>query len=304
MNEQVLKYLKQTKQNCLVDKCLNNDKLNEEEIILLIITHLNLNYPQEALQLVNMYENHISKKYYDFCECKINAYIDNKLFEEAKRIILNELDVPYIPDDFEKFLKSSLKDVNYGLNETKFELRASDLKNLDKLTETELMLILPQLQLFNLNPYIQQIQTIFNRSDISNITKSLLLATLTDLKIDSNFCIQKHQKTFLINPIKAKDLRLFESFIYLQNKIKEISIQLEVNDLSIFKQLIEMLLLEQYPYELTLSEADSLFYAVIKFINDVKESPIQNQEFMNYYSLHSKDVDKYYEILLSLLKNI
>jgi len=29
LNEQVLKYLKQTKQNCLVDKCLNNDKLNE-----------------------------------------------------------------------------------------------------------------------------------------------------------------------------------------------------------------------------------------------------------------------------------
>lgn len=304
MIEKLFEKLNKENQQELSLKIKRQEKLNEQEILKVLETLKTFNASKEILALLNQYEDAFPKQYYQLMQFRINALLDLKQYEEAKRKVLNELEMPYIPLDFEIFLKNCLKEIDFYLNEDKFTLQVKDLQRLDQLDDAHLLIILPQLKNFNLYPYLDKIQTLFLRQDIQDMTKSLLLATLSDLKIDYEFAVFKNNVQYLIHPIELKDLREYPSFQYLQNLIQQKANEFEMSDYTNFKQLIETYLLNLYPQDLSFKECDHLFYGTVKVFHELKkEQELLKDEYLNHLEKYSSEVEKYYQKVMDLLKS-
>ena len=305
MIDKLIEKLKKNKEDVLIEKIMNNQSLSEKELLFILSILEELSESKTILEYIHQYEGIFPKLYYELMKFKINAYMDLKQYDEAKRNILNELEVPYIPQDFEKFLKDCLKEINYYLNEDKFLLKVKDLDNLDQMTSEQILMSLSQLKNFNLLPYLDKVQTLLIRQDIPNITKSLLLATLSDLKIDYEFALCKDGIHFLYNPIHAKDLRSYASFIYLHQILEErVSKKMDINDFALTKQIGEMYLLSIYPKDLNELDVWNLYYALFKVMQDIKkENFIFSDEVEFYYQKNQHEVDNYIQKIHDLLKN-
>ena len=283
MMEELVEKLKKENQKELSDKIANHIQLDEQEVLMVLNSLKELNCAKEILNVVATYLDHYPKQYYVFLQFQIDALLDLKQYDEAKRKVFNELEMPYIPADFEIFLKDRLKEIEFYLQEDRYVLQVKDLNHLDQLDEAHLLVILPQLKNFNLVPYLCKIQTLLIRQDIQDITKSLLLATLSDLKINYEFAMTKDGIHYLINPIELKDLRDYSSFQYLQTLLKQKAHLLPINDYTSIQQLIETYLLYLYPKNLTSQECQHLFYGTIHVLHDLKkEQKLLKEEYEEY----------------------
>ena len=110
MIEKLIEKLNKENQQELSLKIKRQEKLNEQEILKVLETLKTFNASKEILALLNQYEDAFPKQYYQLMQFRINALLDLKQYEEAKRKVLNELEMPYIPSDFEIFLKDCLKE--------------------------------------------------------------------------------------------------------------------------------------------------------------------------------------------------
>ena len=284
----------------LLDKYLNDESLNEDEVIDFLKVIEKATFYKEKLDFILKYENVISKRYYDFATYKISALLDNKEYEKAKLLILNELNLPYIPTDFESFLKSSLKEIQLIENESKKDISINYLKNLGSASEDKIFSVLTSLKYFNLSSFYDQFQIIFSRHDLSNSLKSVLLALLCDMKVDYSFQVVKNNKTYLVNPFQLKDFREFESFNHLNKMIADNSKTMSINEMEYFKMICEALFLDLYPEQVELNDTNSIFYAICKFLN---EANYLNKKLKEEYLNASKENDKveyYYSKIVSL----
>lgn len=189
--------------------------MDEETLLKKINDLTNKNLFQEALDLLLSQEKIVKKKYYDFLKVKIFLFQKTNNLFEAKRLIINELELPYIPLDIEKYLRSSLSEINAIINFESAKINSLDVSELINASEEVIISNLENLKNINLRNYLLEIQFILNRKDLSNLLKSLILALLADQQIDYNFNFSKDDKYFIFNPSKSIDLRKMQSFIDL-----------------------------------------------------------------------------------------
>ena len=109
MIEKLIEKLNKENQQELSLKIKRQEKLNEQEILKVLETLKTFNASKEILALLNQYEDAFPKQYYQLMQFRINALLDLKQYEEAKRKVLNELEMPYIPSDFEIFCNEITK---------------------------------------------------------------------------------------------------------------------------------------------------------------------------------------------------
>ncbi len=297
--------LKDTLDKQIYEKLINNQVLSEEEIIIVATEFIDIKCINEALLFIKENEDRISKRYYEFTQIKIDALIIAQKLDEAKRVVLNELEVPYIPDEFEKYLKDALKDIKLceSLKTPRFTLESFE--NLDKFNVNEILLALPHINNYNLNPHCDKFQILFQREDIPAIIKSYILAALSDNKLNHNFLIFKNNKYFRVNPSTIKDLRDYESFIYAHGFIDKHSHKIDGTNYETLKELLQVCLLHFYPEELNTLQTKCLIFAIVKYLNEVRpDSNILKQDFLDFYPENNVEINKYYETLYTILKNI
>ena len=174
---------------------------------------------ENGLKLIEENLSLINKKYYEITKYKIIFLFKINKLIDAFVIIKEELNVPYIPRDFEIFLKEMQKKIFYELhNSNDKKLTIDDLDNIDKLSNDQLSVVIPSLKNFNLYVLLDKIKTILLKKDITNLNKTLIIAILTDFKINENFNVLKDDEIISFNPVELKDIRECDDFKYFGKK--------------------------------------------------------------------------------------
>ena len=269
-------------------------KLKEEIELLNALENID---PAEGLKLIEENEGLIRKKYYDIYKYKISFLIATRNFIDAKILISNELSVPYIPKEFEEYLKDALKICNFELN-TKASINPLELlEKLSTLDDDTFQSVLPLLKNYNLYNYIDEIQKSLLADNISNINKSLLIAVLSDNKIDVNLKVSKDNKLYEFNPITLQDIRDNKSFNNLLNKIEKIE-NIDKNYQDTISYYMQLYFLDIYPL-LEVNE-DNLLTACIYKTAEVYKISIIIPEYERNYLLNKKECDELISKLDSL----
>lgn len=242
--------------------------MDEETLLKKINDFINKNLFQEALDLLLSQEKIVKKKYYDFLKVKIFLFQKTNNLFEAKRLIINELELPYIPLDIEKYLRSSLSEINAIINFESAKINSLEVSELINASEEVIISNLENLKNINLRNYLLEIQFILNRKDLSNLLKSLILALLADQQIDYNFNFSKDDKYFIFNPSKSIDLRKMQSFIDLENMAKKYENKLDVTQYDFLKKLLKMFLLDIYPQIVEKEDYNYIIYGIIQVLNN------------------------------------
>ncbi len=242
--------------------------MDEETLLKKINDFINKNQFQEALDLLLSQEKIVKKKYYDFLKVKIFLFQKTNNLFEAKRLIINELELPYIPLDIEKYLRSSLSEINAIINFESAKINLLEVSELINASEEVIISNLENLKNINLRNYLLEIQFILNRKDLSNLLKSLILALLADQQIDYNFNFSKDDKYFIFNPSKSIDLRKMQSFIDLENMVKKYENKLDVTQYDFLKKLLKMFLLDIYPQIVEKEDYNYIICGIIQVLNN------------------------------------
>lgn len=226
----------------------------------------------EALKLLEEHWDLCQKKYYELLDYRLQILMKFNRFAEVYQMLLVEFSQPYIPLAYEKKFRQYFRDIKFQFNE-----KHDSAVNIPDLINEKESVLLENLYLladFNLHRFLPEMQYLLNRNDLSNITKSLILALLSDQKINHNFQFMKDDKFFVFNPLTSMDVRLTPAYQYFDKYCQSIEKKLDINQHQLFKNLIETFLLDIYPGTLKESEYTDLENAVKYILNEVYHSDI------------------------------
>ncbi len=277
---------------------------NEEDLLIKLSECNEKEEYKKGLDLIKDNEDIIVKKYYDVTKYKILFLMGLNKNIDALLIIKNELDVPYVPKDFLAFLNEKQKEINIILSDkTNKTLSYDEIANIDLVDEKTLIRMLSRLKEFNLNGLVNKFQSIFNNGSISSLTKTLLIATLSDYKLDYDFTIVKNDVLIKFNPKTVKDIRENENYIYLERKLIDTN-DLTINEIDLLKRLYMTYLLDIYPLIVSENYCDDIYTAVYLLASNMLNIPLSNDFLDKNYNSNKKNVDKIIERINILLESI
>lgn len=157
--------------------------------------------------------------YYDELIENIEKLLKEKDYEKAKSIILNELNLPYIPSDIEIKLNnylSQIKEATFALK----SLTDDDIEAYLKDNNQKQLIACDELGKRNLRDYID-ICNNFLKSDGYRNAKALLIDSLIRQEINYVFKYVNDGSLLVFNPSKLNLIEETEQFINAKNKIEE-----------------------------------------------------------------------------------
>ncbi|ADK69573.1 DUF3196 family protein [Mycoplasma mycoides subsp. mycoides] len=203
--------------------------------------------------------------YYDQILKKIKQLVEKNNLTKALDIINQELELSYIPSDFEKSLykiKKEIKEKQYSqLNKTYSILEIKTLlnskNNLDQIIGIKnLININIRLVLDEIKKYLININNAYEN-------KSLLLISLSDQQIDQDFEVFKDKKTsFLINPKSLNIKEIYNIYYQIESQILEVIDQKDIFLIQTCKQVLFSYFLYIFPY-VELLKTNDVIVAII-----------------------------------------
>ena len=278
-------------------------KLTELELLEKLNEYSKKKYYSDGLKLISENEDVISKKYYQIMTYKISFLIETHNYIEANYLIKDELSVPYIPIEFEEFLFESKRIVDFALKKAKPRYSSDDIEDIDKLDNDTLLSILPDLKKYNLVGYHNQLQNIFLNTQIFDLTKSLLIACLSDVKLNETFYVIKEGVTIKFNPCEVFDIRVGENFTYVEENINKL-VNVEINTLEIINKIATTYLLNIYPLVISEFECDLLIAATLILSSKMTNCTAGSVKYDEIIQNHRQEVIKMCEKLNILLESI
>ncbi|AUB31411.1 DUF3196 family protein [Spiroplasma floricola] len=167
------------------------------------------------------------KNYYDETLEKIEEAEEQNNLQEAFRIISEELNAPYIPQDFlEKLQKIEIRLIEKAnLNKSN-----SFNWNIDKVLEAMSKKLNQDVQLMafdalrglNARLIINDIKEYLQNTEIKPEYKSFLILVLIEQAIDEELIVKKNNQSILINPLKYDLLKAQQVFKDLELKMEQV----------------------------------------------------------------------------------
>ncbi|WP_369024656.1 DUF3196 family protein [Mycoplasma capricolum] len=199
--------------------------------------------------------------YYDQILKKIKELVEKNNLTKALDIINQELEISYIPSDFEKSLYKIKKEIKekqyhqlnktYSISEIKALLNSKN--NLDQIVGIKNLINI------NIRLIIDEIKKYLLNTNNVYENKSLLLISLSDQQIDQEFEVFKDKKTsFLVNPKLLNIKEIYNTYYQVENQILEIINQKDIFLIQTCKQVLFSYFLYKFPYVKSLKENDAI----------------------------------------------
>lgn len=197
-------------------------------------------------------------QYYIDTEIKINEYILEEKFDEALKVINEELSMPYVPMDFEKFLLNAIERVPIGNINDSFSLSLEKiidlLLKLDK-TKTDLSDLIDQLKKFNLKKEKDELEYYFHKSE-NKRNRAMIFELLIEEKADI--------ECELGNPSKSISVKESENYKADLDKIKDKLMKYPVLQEPGIKLLNEIYLTKHYNQVLNKYYSDMVIFTLAR----------------------------------------
>ncbi|WP_338970601.1 DUF3196 family protein [Spiroplasma endosymbiont of Labia minor] len=244
--------------------------------------------------------------FYDEKLNELNELFKENKFDQLLVEIQQEINMPYVPSDFEKELLELLKKVqsiNKNVNLNNDEKSLWSLEWIEKILLDEKqknihIIAINQLKKMNARSLNKTLKKFLTNENLSDLNKSMLLFILMDQKIDEEYTIIKKNGLFKINPTKNN---FDELFVVINNVFKLLDETIGQKDISlvkISKQITNEYFLLNFPIFLDKNVSYYEFTAAIIMLSfnmlGIEESflNIRNNYFNFEDSIASKVYDK------------
>lgn len=207
--------------------------------------------------------------YYEEVLHRIDCLFNEKKYEEAKKIITDELNVSYVPRDYEKKLQNCLKQID---NDTYKSLALSDeqIGEYLFLDQAHQLLAIDQLDRTNLRDYLPLCKKYLESEGYIN-GKVLLIDSLIKQEINADFLVKKNNEYYKFNPSR---LLIVEQSIGYQEAIKLLNDYFMKNPsmLLMAKQLLYKQAMLNLPHNMNKNEGIKAAEDIEKYIVNAFES--------------------------------
>ena len=206
--------------------------------------------------------------HYEETEEKIRKLILEKEYEKALRLIENELELSYVPRDFEETLEELLGDIK----EETFKVNSLDEEEISSylfMDESHQLLAVDALDKRNLRDQIPLCQKYLSESDFLN-GKALLIDSLIGQQIDHEFVLKKNGNVYHFNPskmLRTSDTELFAKTASLLDE----HFMKEPSKLILAKQLLYKELMLSMPQLPDIEQSKEISQKIIDYINQAFE---------------------------------
>ena len=156
---------------------------------------------------------------------------------------------------------------------------------------------------YNLVGYHNQLQNIFLNTQIADLTKSLLIACLSDVKLNETFYVIKEGVTIKFNPCEVFDIRVGDNFKYVEDNISKL-IDVEINTIEIINKIATTYLLNIYPLVISEFECDLLIAATLILASKMTNCTAGSDKYDEIIQNHRSEVIKMCEKINILLQSI
>lgn len=157
--------------------------------------------------------------YYDELIENIDKYIKDKDYDHAKSLILNELNLAYVPRDIEEKLNiylSQIKEATYALK----SLTDEDINSYLKESKEKQLIACDELGKRNLRDYIDVCNDYLKSDGFAN-AKALLIDSLIRQEINYDFEYVNNSSLLVFNPSNLKVIEETDGFIKSKTKLEE-----------------------------------------------------------------------------------
>ncbi|ABC01125.1 DUF3196 family protein [Mycoplasma capricolum] len=232
--------------------------------------------------------------YYDQILKKIKELVEKNNLTKALDIINQELEISYIPSDFEKSLYKIKKEIKekqyhqlnktYSISEIKALLNSKN--NLDQIVGIKnLININIRLIIDEIKKYLLNINNVYEN-------KSLLLISLSDQQIDQEFEVLKDKKTsFLVIPKLLNIKEIYNTYYQVENQILEIINQKDIFLIQTCKQVLFSYFLYKFPYVESLN-ANDVIIAIIYISYQLNNLEFDTKRLNKSIEFSQASVDK------------
>ena len=148
--------------------------------------------------------------YYDELLEKIDKLMKDLAFDEAKSLIISELNLPYVPSDIEDKLNDYLSQINVATKAYK-SLTDDDIEKYLNESDEKQLLAVDELGKRNLRDYIDICNNYLQSNGFAN-AKALLIDSLIRQEIDYNFTYVNNCSFIDFNPKKLNVIEETDGF--------------------------------------------------------------------------------------------
>lgn len=274
--------------------------MNEIELEFQIEEAYNSHNNSKVIELFESNKSIISKKYHTLNLKYIEALVNNGELNKAIDLLQEELNMPYIPMEYE----DSYKDL-YGLCINAMKNRDfdkishySDEEIIEEVFEKESnisLVILSYLEDKNIRKFLPNIRPYLNNPDKENYIKVFLLDVLKKQDVNENFNVSSKAGSKVINPINHhyfdEQVVLSEVFAKLNDCIKDITL------LEIIKELSIGLCIGLFPLEFKLEDIDTIIAACHYSGSNMLNNPITIDDVSKLYNTDKERLYFFLDIL-------
>lgn len=201
--------------------------------------------------------------YYDETVIRIEDLIRDGRYEDAKRLILNELDLPYVPKDFEEKMKellSDLKDHEYHASAISID-QIEDFLNSD---DQHQLIAVQQLDRLNLREHIGMCESFLKSTGLLN-AKVLLIDSLIRQQIDHHFVFKDKDREIIFDPAELEPVTESDGYKRALECLQELFMK-EPSMLRLSEQLLYKEAMMALPLNLDQEDGDFLADKIEKYI--------------------------------------
>lgn len=175
----------------------------------------------------------MANSYYEEIVGEINSLIEKQEYQQAYKQLQNELEMPYIPKEYENIFIELFKKCNAFLHQPKVNQQAHLTQQeiekilLNPFDEEIHLAIISDLKSYNIRNMLETIEKYLKNSLFRDENKVHLLFALKEQGIDQQFMVKKNNGNFNLNPKlmeKSEDnklvkavLKLLDQFVYNDN---------------------------------------------------------------------------------------
>lgn len=203
--------------------------------------------------------------YYEEILLNIEKLIEDEDYEKANRLILNELEVSYIPKDFQLKL-NQLSDQIRPYILKKEEITDELIERYLNEDETHQLIAVNALNNKNLRDYIPLCEK-FLESDSYKNAKVLLIDSLINQEINHEFIYLDGKDKIVFNPIEIKPFGKDDNYQNCLARLSDIYMK-EPSILLMAKQLLYKEAMFMLPRSIKEEEIDTIINKITSFIKD------------------------------------
>lgn len=210
--------------------------------------------------------------YYNELIETIEDSIKEEDFHEARRLIINELNMPYVPRDIEEKLNDYLKivDQHFQRNESLSEEQIAEfLLNGD---EQHQLLAVSKLDKMNLRDHVDLCEQ-YLLKDASINARALLIDSLIAQQIDHEFHYKNKDRMISFTPSRMVRVTETKSFQYCISRLND-DLMKEPSKLKLAGQLLYKEFMLNLPEEIKTENCDRIVSHIEEYIEDAFEADL------------------------------